>query len=603
MVKGFREEEVDEVRERNDLGEVVSDYVTLKKKGRYLWGVCPFHKEKTPSFKVDPALQLYHCFGCQQGGNVFTFVMQLEGLDFPEAVKMLADRAGYQLSYESRKQSGQSAVKLKAFEAHQKAAVFYHQLLLKGEAAADARDYLEGRGFGSGVIEDFKIGYAPRDWDKLFKHLNAAGWQARDVVDSGLAIRGEKGFYDRFRARVVFPILDLKGRPVAFGGRTITGDEPKYMNSPETPIYHKGSQLYGLFQAKAEIVKTREVLVVEGYTDVVALAQAGYRNVVGTLGTAFTEKQVDLLARYADRIYLVFDADTAGSAAVERSQNFMSEFQVPGYERIGDLTGKKSEVLVVVLPEGKDPADQVSEGGPESLRLLMRSAQALADFCIDQALGRYDLERTSEKVRAAEDALLIISKLPGLVAQEEYLKKLSDRLGASPGSLMQELKKVAKKKREGKGGVDAVPARPTTRSRAEREMLQFVLHQPERAELDELAEEHFADPVHRDLFSSWSSVSKKRSTGEFIRDLEGESLKLASELALSPPHVDEEDLEGYFKQLLTRLKEQALGRKIVSLRQELRRLEEEKDKERYDTVFRELVVLETERKHLRYNVS
>lgn len=604
MPSGFKDEEIDEVREGNSLVDVVSEYLTLGKKGRYYWGLCPFHKEKTPSFKVDPALQLYHCFGCQEGGNVFTFLMRVEGLDFPEAVKSLADRIGYRLSYEAQRESGRSTLKLKALEAHRKAADFYHDFLMKGNQAQLARDYLKNRGFGAEVISRYKIGFAAPDWDRLFKLLSGEGFDSEVLTQSGLVIKGEKGFYDRFRGRVVFPILDAKSRPVAFGGRALGDETPKYINSPETPIYHKGALLYGLPQARSDVVSSAGVLVAEGYTDVVALAQAGFRNVVGTLGTAFTLDQVELLSRYADRIYLVFDADAAGVAAAERSQTFMSEFKLPGYERIGDLTGKKAEVLVVVLPEGTDPADYIGQSGAKAFESLIDGARPLVDFCIERVLARYDLDRTSEKIRAGQEAVALISNLPVPMAQEGYLKQLSSRLSLSLESLVLELKR--RRGDQGKRLQESGPAAcsNTGKARAEKEMLQLLLQRPDLGELaDNLDEEHFADPANRGLYIRWRNFARSPDTGgDFFADLEGDTLTLASELALSTPPADKDGVKGYFEQLSVKLKEQALGRKICHLKQELKDLEKKEDEERYDSVFRELIALETARKHLRYNV-
>ncbi|MCL4499559.1 MAG: DNA primase, partial [Chloroflexi bacterium] len=281
----IKEDDINAVRERADLIQIVSENVTLRKKGKYFWGCCPFHSEKTASFKVDPALQLYHCFGCGEGGNVFTYVMKTEHLDFADAVAGVAERIGYTLRYEGgRRQDG--AKKLQ--DLNEQALRFYQYMLTKSDAGKRGLEYFRKRGFTNKIIADFALGYAATAWDALTKNLIKRGAEPGDLIAAGLVLKGDRGLYDRFRGRVMFPIKDLRGRTVAFGGRVLGTETPKYLNSPETALFKKSGMLYGLYQAKNVIVKEGTALVVEGYTDVIALHQAGIKTAVATLGTAFT---------------------------------------------------------------------------------------------------------------------------------------------------------------------------------------------------------------------------------------------------------------------------------------------------------------------------
>ncbi|MDI7252305.1 MAG: DNA primase, partial [Actinomycetota bacterium] len=284
----IRDEDIERLREQVDIVEVISEYVQLKKAGRLFKGLCPFHDEKTPSFMVDPAKQLYHCFGCGEGGDVFTFLRKREGLGFREAVERLASRVGFTLHYQggARESGGPDSRRARLYRINQWAAEVYHRVLLEGEEGEAARRYLKSRGIDEESVCIFGLGFAPPRWDFLYRQAMRRGFEVQDFLASGLGLRGEKGVYDRFRGRVIFPIRDLQDRVVAFGGRTLGDEQPKYLNSPETPVYVKSRHLYALNLSRREIVKEGFAVLVEGYTDVILLWQHGIRNVAATLGTA-----------------------------------------------------------------------------------------------------------------------------------------------------------------------------------------------------------------------------------------------------------------------------------------------------------------------------
>lgn len=400
----IKEEDINSVRERNNLVDVVSEYIALKKKGKLFWGLCPFHQEKTPSFKVDSMAQLFHCFGCGEGGNVFTFMMKVENLEFPEAVELLANRIGYHMEYEAGSAQG-SSKRDRIHEANRLAMLFYQHILFKTSEGERGRSYLKKRGLSADIVKGYGLGLAPQAWNSLRNYLEKRGYSKEELVEAGLVIKGDKGYYDRFRSRLIFPITDIRGRTIAFGGRVLDGGQPKYLNSPETPIYHKSSTLYGLYNAKNEIVREGYAVVVEGYTDVLALSQAGMKNVIAALGTAFTVEHIELLKRFTDRVILVFDADAAGIKAAESASAYISKFRLPKMEALQDLERRSGvsgiDVRVVILPQNLDPADFLASHGVDAFRGLIGSAEPFFDFYLTRELDKYNIIETRQKEQAA----------------------------------------------------------------------------------------------------------------------------------------------------------------------------------------------------------
>lgn len=405
--------QVERVRTACDIISVVSEYVHLTRKGKNFWGLCPFHSEKTPSFTVDPDRQIYKCFGCGKGGDVFAFVMDKKGLSFAEALAELAARAGIQLEADRGRPSSEK----KAFyEANRIAMVFFEQQLAtsRGEAA---RGYLAGRGLTAETIAGFHLGFAPESWDSLLAHLKSRGIPPSIAEKCGLVVprKGGGGFYDRFRGRIMFPIVDLTGEVVGFGGRIMDKGEPKYLNTPESPIFEKKRVLYNLHAARNAIRQGRAV-VVEGYMDVISLANAGFPSAVATLGTALGENHVRLLRRFTDDITLVFDGDSAGRNAMVRAlEPFLA----------GDVVPK-----VVILPQGKDP-DDIAREGMGTWHDLLSSAQDIWELIFDESFSRHDPSKLRGQNAILKELVPMLSLIHDPVLRDLLAQRLSVRLGVS----------------------------------------------------------------------------------------------------------------------------------------------------------------------------
>jgi DNA primase len=408
------DDKIDEIRDRTDIVEVVSSYLPLKRSGVNHQGLCPFHQEKSPSFNVNSARQIFHCFGCGVGGNVFSFLMRMEGLSFPDAVRRLGEKVGVEVEEEavSPDEIRRREERERILRINEVAGGFYHQALLEDEAGVLGRRYLRQRGYEGETVRAFQLGFAPEGWDSLTKHLSEKKFSSADVQKAGLVRPGkqDRGDYDLFRNRLLFPIHDLQGRVVAFGGRVLDDSLPKYINSPETAVYHKGQTLYGLHQARDAMRHSGEALVVEGYFDVLALHRAGFAGAVATCGTALTADHARLLKRYADKVLLVFDEDAAGRQATFRAM----EALLP----VGLV------VSVVALPAGEDPDSLLKAKGEEGFRACLDAARPVMEVFIEDQL-RINDESVEGRARAAEQALEQIRRLPGDLERSLYVKRLS----------------------------------------------------------------------------------------------------------------------------------------------------------------------------------
>jgi DNA primase len=445
---------IEEIRRRNDIVDVISEYLPLKSSGGTYKALCPFHSEKTPSFTVTRQKQIFHCFGCGVGGNVFHFVMKYEHLNFPEAVASLAKRGGVTVP-KSRSHglaSPLEAHKERLYGMNEMAAEFFHTVLLTAPQGERARTYLRERGIDTGSIERFKLGYAPAGWDSLLRHGAERGFPPQMLVEVGLVKARDDGhgFYDRFRDRLMFPICNVMGRVVALGGRLLEAlpEAPKYLNSPETAIYKKGTLLYGLHLAKQPIRAEGQVLIVEGYLDLISLFQAGIENVVATLGTALTRSHVQLLKAYAKEAVLVFDGDTAGRSAALRGKEYFLQGHVryflPGAQ-VSSLKGALEGDLhakVVLLPQGHDPDTFVQREGRDALLAKVREAQPFIEFLLDAEAAGHDLASVQGKLAYVRKLLPVIVNLANQVERTEYLSELVKRTGIAPSALADELHKL-----------------------------------------------------------------------------------------------------------------------------------------------------------------
>lgn len=425
------EEIIQQILDRVDIVEIVGDYVPLKRAGRNFKGLSPFADEKTPSFIVSPDKQIFHCFSTGEGGNVISFVMKMERLSFPEAIRLLAQKVGVVIP-ENVRQSAQDDDSSRIYEINQMAVEFYQNQLLSETypKAVAAREYLKNRGFDLEMVKLFQLGYSPDDWESLIRYLNGKNVSLDLMEKAGLIIArdNKQGFYDRFRNRLMFPIFDTQGRCRAFGARTMdASDGAKYINSPETRVYVKGQHLYGFHLAKSIVSREDFVIVVEGYVDCIMPFQSGVRNVVASLGTALTVEQIRLLRRYTRHVCLLFDSDRAGQAAMLRSLDLLCE--------------EEMQVKVASLEQGEDPDSFIRKFGLEEFRKRILEAQSLFDFKLDRLIQMHDIKSVDNRSRIAADMLQTVQKFKSAVAQAGYIRKLAYRLNVPESSLMEELKK------------------------------------------------------------------------------------------------------------------------------------------------------------------
>lgn len=505
------EEDIERVRAVVSIVDVVQQYVALRKTGRNWVGLCPFHAEKSGSFNVREETARYKCFGCQAGGDVFKFIQEIEHVDFVAAVEKLAARAGITLTYSSGGENQDRQRRKKLIAAMETAVEWYHQRLLTSSDARPARDYLRERGLAGDVARQFRLGYAPDDWDLLSRHLRDQGVPADVLHDVGLSFTNKSGrLQDSFRARVMFPIFTDTGEPVAFGGRILPGssDPAKYKNSPETKIYFKSKTLYGLNWAKNDVVKVDQVIVCEGYTDVIGFHRSGVTRAVATCGTALTEEHVRILKRFASRVVLAFDADAAGQGAAEKFYEWEKKYQV--------------QVAVARFPDGKDPGD-LANSDPEALAKAVDDAMPFLGFRVNRVVTGKPLRSPEDRARVAEQAMTVINEHPDVNVRKLYAGEVATRVGLP----VADLSRMAEKRGQ----------RPEVRMASTREVgvaenAEFVAVTLLLQSWDDIApwliEELFASEVPRRAFLALAAASQ----------LEGANL-LNAALAAADPEVCE----------------------------------------------------------------
>ncbi len=455
--------QVDQVRAAADIVKIVRDYVKLRKAGANFVGLCPFHQEKTPSFAVHPVKQIFHCFGCGVGGDVFKFVMLIDNLSFPEALRRVAEKVGVRLLERDFEGAGDANARERAilFKIHEAATSFYASQLGGTAEGRAARAYLADRGLSDEVVGRFRLGYASSDGQSLTRWMLDSNFEMAALEKSGLVLRDAEGkrHYDRFRRRVIFPIANDSGKVVAFGGRALGEDQPKYLNSPETPIYTKSRVLYHLDRAGGAIRRLDYAILVEGYMDCIAVASAGIENVVASCGTSLTESHIRLLSRYSRRIVVNYDPDSAGVAAAERSLNLLLE---AGFE-----------AKVLALPGGLDPDSFVRRQGVAAYRELLAAAPTYLDYLTDRAAATHDLSRPEGKIAAANSVLSYLARVPNLLLRSELANRLAERLRLDDRLLRDELRRAAAASRtELRARPEAAAPKPTL---AERQILRALL--------------------------------------------------------------------------------------------------------------------------------
>jgi DNA primase len=539
---GIVGEDIDKVREATDFVALASDHIALKKVGNRWTGLCPFHAEKTPSFSVNAEEKLFYCFGCQAKGDVITFVREIEHVDFVEAVERLAARAGIQLRYDDAAVGHDRQRRSRLTEAIEQAVEFYHQRLLTSPDAGPARHYLRSRGYDGDVVRAFRIGWAPDDWDALCKFLKLPD----DIVsDAGLGfVNKVRKQQDSFRARVMFPIFDAGGKPVAFGGRILSGEGPKYKNSQENAVYSKRRTLYGLNWAKTDVVETGEVIVCEGYTDVIGFFQVGRPRAVATCGTALADEHFNLLKNFARRVVLAYDADAAGQAAAERFYAWEQKFEI--------------DIAVAVLPPGADPGD-MARRDPDGLRAAVDKAQPFLAFRLERALDGADLRSVEGRARAAQAAMVQISEHPNDLVRDQYLMEVASRCRVDPDRLRSILGTGAPQRAQG------APRREPTRSDRgpEVEALKLAVHRPEEV-ADRLDEILFVDELH---VAAYRALAEAEKLHDAIANADPGAADLLQRLAVEEPDAETDDV-------VARLVREAARRAIADLDQQSHASEE-----------------------------
>ena len=586
-----------EIKSKLPVIEVIGESVVLKRAGSAYKGLCPFHAEKTASFVVTPDRETWHCFGCGQGGDIFTFLMQRDGLDFREALTRLAERAGVELSERTAQEDRHRRRLREALEA---AISWYREVLVQARQAEAARAYLAERELSDETLERFSIGYAPNTWDALTRRLRARGFSDEELVSAGLASSGRRGPIDRFRGRIIIPIRDQSARPAGLGGRIMPGaDGPKYLNSPATPIFDKSRTLFAIDLAKASIRREKLAVIVEGYTDVMAAHQAGFTNVVASLGTALTRGQIELATRYADAVALAYDVDLAGEAATQRS--LMDEL---GPEHV-------RKVRVIRIPSGKDP-DELIRSDPDAWRRAVAEAsekkRVLMDYFMDRETANVDQSSVPDRLAAAERVLEQLAKIHDPLWQGTYVQQLAQELNLSEQDLRDRLAQVALR-----------PARSSERPVTPPEPLQPA---PPLAPLEALALQillrhpvcidqlpapgeplPFRDAGATALVEAWRDQLRSGASGgdraAWVQSLDPASAELARDLlarsAAAGPQLDPEQAREALRVSLMRLRVERLDEEIRDGQLLLEGAQREGDRERLEEIEQRISLLGREK--------
>ncbi|MFL6145517.1 MAG: DNA primase [Labedaea sp.] len=625
MAGRIRESDIAQVRERNRIDEVVGEYVALRRAGGgALKGLCPFHDEKTPSFNVRSTHGTFHCFGCGEGGDVIAFVMKIDHLSFIEAVERLADRVGLALTYEGGGVTIQRdrGSRTRLLDAHRAAAEFYAEQLRTPEAAK-ARDFLKERGFDAASAATYGCGFAPAGWDKLTKHLLGRGFELNELYKAQLAREGRQGPIDRFHRRLLWPIRDLGGDVVGFGARRLFDDdqiEAKYLNTSESPIYKKSQVLFGLDLAKREISRRHQVVVVEGYTDVMAMHLSGVPTAVATCGTAFGTDHISVLRRllmddsfFRGEVIFTFDGDEAGRKAAMRAFEEDQRFA--------------TQTFIAVAPGGMDPCELRQAKGDLAVKDLVARRQRSIEFWIRSELGTHDLETAEGRVEALRRAVPMVAKIKEEALRDEYARQLAGWVG------WEDIQTVVRRVRETAGGGSAAPARRTRAANpnqgalvvdvdgpprpqrndprlwVQREALKAALQAPSLAGPyydSSVPKEAFTHPAYRELYEALLAVGGTSSglSGPALVEAAGRNCphqtvrSLVTELAVEPMHHKEELDARYVSSLVSRLLESVVGGQIAELKSKLQRLNPVEEADDYRALFGDLVALEQYRKAL-----
>jgi DNA primase len=586
---------IDDLRRQADIVRVIQDYVSLKKKGANWMACCPFHQEKTPSFSVNPAKDIYYCFGCAKGGSVFSFVMEIERVSFPEAIKIVAEKTNVSLpvmvedqKFEARRKDADEIIELNSWALEW----WETQLEQNNMEARAARAYLEGRQIEDETRKAFRLGLAPDSWDALSIHLKTRGATVAQIERSGLVVKKDAGgFYDRFRGRLIFPVLDAQGRAVAFGGRTLQPDgEPKYLNSPETAAYTKGRHLFGLYLTRDEIRKRKFAILVEGYLDLIIPYQFGVRNMVASLGTALTPEQAKLLGRFARKVVVNYDGDSAGVKAAKRA--------------IETLLAEDFETKILVLPDNADPDEFIRTYGAEAYHERRGKALPHIQFVLDEVVRDRNLLRPAEKAAAVEEALPFVRAVRNGIQKREYFDMTMDTLRIEEPALRRELWQTIRMSAPTAQDlrqkiVRAAGAQPTI---AEQRLLELLVHDEElrRTILPRMEAADYEELPTASIFRSLIELQEEGAAVDFAtltRKTEDDPLAsdLVPLLLMSEPQRAEgeavDDILLNAERCLTTLRELALQRRIHELGVEKAAAARDGDEERHNRLAMESIEL------------
>jgi DNA primase len=576
---------IDDVKQRLDIVQLVSEYTKLQKSGRNYKALCPFHSEKNPSFFVFPDRQSWHCFGaCGTGGDIFSFIMKKEGVDFAQALHILANKAGVSLvAPTTPEKQTQNKEREKLFEVNEAAAEYYNHLLLNTSVGEIARDYVAKRGLSAETIKNFQLGFAPEGWDTLKQYLKNKEYGEAELLASGLLVeREDKNSYDRFRNRLMFPIRNMQGKILGFGGRALDDSLPKYLNSPQTSIFDKSSSLYGIGRAKTAIRQKDQAVIVEGYIDVLTAHQHGYYNVVASMGTAMTDKQLSILKSLTKNLILALDADTAGEEAISRSGEMIDKMlPVPpsfyGWVKYEDA--HNAEVKILVLPKDKDPDDIINEDASQWQKLII-DAKPMIDFILETVIAKIDLASARDKSLAVEKLLPLLSQMEDSIRQAHYGERLARLLKIDEHDLHDKLRKFKADERKRRATKNKRPFTPVvpaiTSFSPEQYCLALLFQYPElKSGSTGLSPDHFENTENRELFVKWQQGSDLVSLRDSLDSTLEEYLEslIAKEL---PPTLKESETARFedLNQCINRLQERRL-KTLEAEKQELLAIEAE----------------------------
>lgn len=620
MAGKIRARDIEEVKSRVNIADVVGEYVTLKNASvGSLKGLCPFHDEKSPSFNVRPMQGFYHCFGCGEGGDVYKFLQQLESISFYEAVEKLASRVGFELTYEDGGPAVDQGQRSRILEANTAAAAFYQSQLMTDDAIP-GRDFLKGRGFDKNAAEIFGVGFAPKGWSNLTDHLKKQGFTIDELVTAGLATKSDRGAYDKFRGRLIWPIRDSTSQVIGFGARKLFDDDqgPKYLNTSDTLVYHKSSVLYGIDLAKKDISKQQRVVVVEGYTDVMACHLAGITTAVATCGTAFGDEHIRILNRMLSgekdtpaEVIFTFDPDAAGQKAAMRAFNDSHKFS--------------AQTFVAVGPDGLDPCDLRSEKGDEAVLLMIENKKPLFEFAIKQKISKFDLATIEGRVGAARAAAPVVAAIRDSAMRPAYIRELAGWVNLDGNEVAALVDAAGKQSRadsvkdlrrdetedipDGSSPMDAEFALPNLNdpiTRFERQVLEVLVQVPAsftQEQLIRIVRDGFSAPAHNAILEAIGTSMVSLGSSDWLNVIGGATPAelhslLRSIAAQALPAKTDADLIRYGQGVVARALTNALAHEKADLLAALRRTDIADSAEESARIQRALVDLETERRKL-----